>query len=418
MRRVKARIKILKHQRRLVESTAMYPALVGGYGSGKSGALIFRAMHLKLKYLKNDIGYYLPTYDLVRRIAFPRFEAFLREYKIPYRTNKLENTIRVKGEGHIVFRTMDRPEKIVGYEVADSFVDELDVLPTDKAEEAWNKIVARNRQPKPDKSKNTAAVGTTPEGYRFVYKKWHDNPNPEYELIRASTYDNIYLPKDYIKSLYEQFDSHLLRAYINGEFVNLQTGNVYVFFDRAVHDTQETIAEGETLHVGQDFNVGGCVSTIHVVRNGIPMQLDEMESRDTFAIIRNLKSRYPNHRIIIYPDASGANRSSAAAKTDIALLAEAGFEINAPKQNPRITDRVNSVNALMERGMYKINTRMCPKTTEAWEQQAYDKRTGMPEKFAGAGTIDDYTDSAGYFLHRAFGITRHEFSVEEWSVFG
>jgi hypothetical protein len=71
---------------------------------------------------------------------------------------------------------MENPDAIVGYEVADSMVDELDTLPTAKANEVWNKIIARNRQKKPDGTPNSVAVGTTPEGFRFVYEKWQ-KPN-------------------------------------------------------------------------------------------------------------------------------------------------------------------------------------------------------------------------------------------------
>jgi hypothetical protein len=66
---------------------------------------------------------------------------------------------------------MDTPERIIGYEVADSLVDELDMLKTEQARDAWNKIISRNRQKKPDGSLNTVGVGTTPEGFRLVYDR-------------------------------------------------------------------------------------------------------------------------------------------------------------------------------------------------------------------------------------------------------
>jgi hypothetical protein len=46
---------------------------VAGFGSGKTHAAVCRAIALKLQYSGQNVAYYLPTYDLVRNIGFPRF---------------------------------------------------------------------------------------------------------------------------------------------------------------------------------------------------------------------------------------------------------------------------------------------------------------------------------------------------------
>jgi hypothetical protein len=65
---------------------------------------------------------------------------------------------------------MEQPQRIVGYEVAHSLVDEIDIMAADKARDAWNKIIARNRQK--CGMPNTVGVATTPEGFKFVYDRW------------------------------------------------------------------------------------------------------------------------------------------------------------------------------------------------------------------------------------------------------
>src|SRR5690349_4223476 len=64
----------------LVTSEARFPAMVAGFGAGKTEALVTRALKLKFESTTTDIAYYLPTYDLVNTIAFPRFEEKLGEY--------------------------------------------------------------------------------------------------------------------------------------------------------------------------------------------------------------------------------------------------------------------------------------------------------------------------------------------------
>jgi predicted phage terminase large subunit-like protein len=116
---------------------------------------------------------------------------------------------------------MDAPEAIVGYEVADSFFDELDTLPIRKATEIWQKGMGRNRQPRPDKRKNSMAVATTPEGFNFVYENWGRDPRPGYELIKSRTMDNPWADLEYIGNLKANYPSHLMEAYLNGEFVDM-----------------------------------------------------------------------------------------------------------------------------------------------------------------------------------------------------
>ncbi len=204
-----------------------FPALVGGYGSGKSQALALRAIRLLIED-RTDIAYYMPTYDLVRLVGFKRVRELLVAAGLPYKANATNFSIEVHGFGSVIFRTMDDPDRLVGYEVGHSLCDELDTLPEAKAKVIWQRVLARNRVRLPDGRRNTAAVGTTPEGFRFVYERWGRDEQAArddgYVLFRARTTDNKHLPADYADNLRKDYPSHLLAAYLNGEFVNLKDG--------------------------------------------------------------------------------------------------------------------------------------------------------------------------------------------------
>jgi hypothetical protein len=190
-------------------------------------------------------------------MALPRFDEILTSIGAKFKINKNDSLIEIENCGSIILRTMDNPARIVAYEVADSILDELDTLPTDKAREVWNKAIARNRQKKPDGAINTVAVATTPEGFRFVYERWKKDPAAGYRLIKATTMSNAAnLPDGYIDSLRASYPTNLLAAYLDGEFVNLTAGSVYPEFDRTLNATTETIQVSEPLHIGMDFNVG------------------------------------------------------------------------------------------------------------------------------------------------------------------
>ena len=402
-------ILLTKPQFELVTASEQFPCMVAGFGAGKTNALITRALVRKSAYPKQNVAFYLPTYDLVRTIAFPRFCEALESVGAKYKLIKSpDNAIHIENGGMFLFRSMDNPERIVGYEVADSLVDELDTLKPHDAQNVWNKIISRNRQKKPDGSLNTVAVGTTPEGFRFVYDRWRKNAAQGYRLIRASTYSNARnLPDGYIKSLQDSYPSNLLLAYLEGSFVNLTSGSVYPEFDRNLNKTFATLQDKEPLHIGMDFNVANGSAAVAVFREGNPHFVDEItKTLDTPQMIGIIRAKYPDHPIMIYPDASGGGRrSNNASETDIALLRQAKFTVLNNPRNPAIKDRVLSMNQIIhnkgERRLL-VNPDRCPSLVESLEKQAYDKN-GEPDKSAG---LDHIVDAAGYFITYKFPILR------------
>lgn len=384
-----------------VAAAEQFPAMVAGFGAGKSHAAIWRTLRLKREYPGCNVAYYLPTYDLVSRMALPRFEETLESIGARFKINKNDSVIEIQNCGSIILRTMDNPARIVAYEVADSICDELDTLPTEKAREVWNKVIARNRQKKPDGSINTVGVATTPEGFRFVYERWQKNPAPGYRLIRASTMSNAAnLPAGYIDSLRASYPANLLAAYLDGEFVNLTAGSVYAEFDRDLNGCATTIQGNEPLHIGMDFNVNQMSACIAVLREDCPHFVDELTGiLDTPRMILAIRERYAGHAIYVYPDASGGNRkSNNASESDIALLRAAGFHVLAPASNPPVKDRVLAVNQLIHsEGVrrLKVNVDLCPGLVEGLEKQAYDKN-GEPDKKSG---LDHENDACGYLIH-------------------
>lgn len=382
-----------------------FPAFVAGFGTGKSEVMCNSALLDSLEGGSNSmIAMYEPTYDLVRLILAPRMQEKLGEWGVRYKYNKAENIIYTStGQmGDFILRTLDNPSRIVGYESFRAKIDELDTLKTQHAAEAWIKIIARNRQ-KPDTYKpisnkplNTVSVFTTPEGFRFVHDRWVVNRKPGYEMIQASTLSNPFLPDDYVQALRDSYPGALIEAYINGQFVNLTSGTVYYAYKRQKCRSHETIHPKETLYIGQDFNVGKMASTVYVQRGKVWHAVAELvDLFDTPDVIRVINERWKNadHKIVMYPDASGKNRKSNQASTsDIAMLQQAGFDVRVNASNPAVKDRVLATNKALESGLLMVNDHACPHTARGLEQQAYDKN-GEPDKGSG---VDHQNDATTY----------------------
>lgn len=405
-------------QARFFQMEDKYPAFVGGFGSGKTEVMANSAIRDALHAHDALVALYEPTYDLVNLILIPRLEEKLSEQGFRFKTNKKDYTIYTSstGIGDFILRTLDNPARIVGYESYRSHVDELDTLPAKKAREAWQKIIARNRQSPSTHEKpfNRVSAYTTPEGFRFVYDRWVKNPAPGYAMIQAPTSSNPFLPDDYISSLRDSYPPELIDAYLDGRFTNLVSGNVYASFSRSLNHSSETERPNEVLHVGMDFNVLNMHASINVMRDGLPITTSEVvKVRDTPEMCRVLKERFSGHQIIVYPDASGNSKSSkSASESDISILREAGFKIRVDSRNPAVKDRVNAMNGMILNSSgerrWMVNTDRCPTLTESLEQQAYAE-SGEPDKSTGH---DHMNDAQGYFIVNRFPVKRPQTGVQ------
>lgn len=347
-----------------------------------------------------------PTHDMLRNIFIPEMIIALEEWGIKYKLNKAISTFFLYIDGietKIICMSMENYERLVGINASWAVMDEVDTSKSDIAEKAYNKILGRIRTG----NVRQLCIFSTPEGFSFCWKCFVKDINKgSKRLIKARTLDNKYLPQDFIETLRQQYPANLLEAYLNGEFVNLSSANVYSYFNRETHHSNVEATENETLFIGQDFNYNSCVSIIFVKRDNKYIAVDEIISKDTKSVVDNLKYQYPNNYKIIYPDASGKNNKTSAAETDIAILRNAGFTVYVNNSNPYVKDRVNITNNCFDKMKVLVNTNRCKRLTESLEQQAYDIRTGEPEKSNDHPSKDDFNDAFGYFLAYEFPITQ------------
>ena len=385
-----------------------YRAYVGGFGSGKTFIGCIDLLNFFAENPCTRQGYFGISFPSIRDIFYPTFEeaAHMLGFTVVVREANKECHVYRNGfyYGTVICRSMDNPSSIVGFKISRALVDEIDVLGKDKANNAWNKIVARLRL-KIDGVENGIGVTTTPEGFLFVYEKFKKEPTQSYSMVQASTYENEqYLPEDYIDSLKETYPSNLIEAYIDGEFVNLSSGTVYNEFDRVTHNTNVEWNGREPIHVGMDFNVCNMSSVVSVVRNNIVYDVGEIiGGYDTPSMIDSLQERYQRCQINVYPDASGKNRNAqSASESSIQLLQQARFNVLAKSKNPFVKDRVLAMNQSFSKGYHFVNVAKCPTHSANLEQQTYNT-AGEPDKTAG----NDHTNDAnGYLISYKYPVVK------------
>lgn len=236
-------------QARFLSMPHKFKAYIAGFGSGKTWVGCGGICKGIWEHPGINQGYFAPTYPQIRDIFYPTVEEVAADWGLNVKINEGNKEVHFyygrQYRGTTICRSMEKPQTIVGFKIGNALVDELDILPKEKARTAWRKIIARMRY-KIDGLRNGIDVTTTPEGFKFVYEQFVKAVREKtelaslYGLVQASTFDNEKnLPADYIPSLLESYPPELIKAYLLGRFTNLTSGTVYHQFDRKLNNYED-----------------------------------------------------------------------------------------------------------------------------------------------------------------------------------
>ena len=364
--------KVYAHQNKFIRTKSKFPALVGGFGSGKTVAFCLKAL---LEGGRNS-GYQIllaePTYGMIKDVLQPTFEWVLKELKFNYTYVAGDLRYKVQWSGgrcDFLLRSAETYQRWAGLNLAQFGLDEAASLKTDNA---WKMGLSRIR-----KGNHLGGfTTTTPEGFNWHYEYWEDDPKKGYQIIRAKTMDNKHLPQEFIDSLLDNYDERLVRAYLHGEYVNLQYGRTYYSFTREGNERSGLeFDKTKVLRIGMDFNVDPTCAVIWQMYNNSPKIriLDEVKLRHsgeddlmTERVCREIKRRFPNAiQYICYPDPAGKSRGTSTKQSDFDIIRNEGFRIKAKRQAPSLTDSVNAVNNAMRT---LVVDKRCKALIRDWEQ--------------------------------------------------
>lgn len=402
---------LLPYQRDFVtDFDHKYVGFCGGFGSGKTYSLVCKQLLLCFRSQGYMHLFLEPTIPLIDDVALPTWNSVLEKYAIPY-------TFRVSprpvfklllpgGETPILLRSMENYERLIGVNAASIASDETDTTRQEIAEKAMIRLQGRVRVGNCPQ----IAAASTPEGYGFMFTFFQEQQAENKKLYCGKSEDNPYLDKDFVEDLKFKYPPQLVKAYLNGEFVNLESATVFYEFDRQRDTSGVFLPEpSERIVFGADFNVGQCHAVYGVVRAGHKGQelhcFAESKVSDTFALVSHLQHKYPRHLaaglITCYPDASGSHDSTSSTQSDHEILRGAGVKVVSERKNPYIVETLAHANVHMHHGLVKINPTNCHDTINAVERWSYDSKTLKPAK----GGSTDYShpgDALRYLIWQVF----------------
>ena len=356
-------------------------ALCGGFGSGKSFSAVAKCILLCFRSQGFTHLFLEPTIPNLRDIAIPAWQGFLEKYNIPheFKSSPLPvYTLKLPGgDTTVLLRSFENYQRLIGVNAASMSVDEIDTAATHVAEAAIIKLQGRVRVGNCPQ----LCFSSTPEGHKSMYNMFVREASPDKALYKAKTEDNPYLDPGFIENLRASYPPNLIEAYLNGEFVSLNSAIVFYEFDRQRHRTTIYQPEaGERVIFGADFNVGKSQSCYGVVRQGRDGQVlhvfDEHTCRTTFDLVEHIKKRFPAHlakgMVVCHPDASGSHASTSSTESDHDILRAAGIRVICERRNPPVSETLAHANKHIHDGRVLVNETNCIDTLASLEQWGYD----------------------------------------------
>ena len=343
------------HQWDFLTSDKAINGLVGGFGSGKTFVFLKKSL-INLFKRTNSAGVsngwiIYPTYDLAEELFVQPFKELLDDINCPYEYNQSKHRFRTAA-GNIKIYQLQKPQRIIGAELTFIGFDEFDVESWKNCDMAFKKAIGRMRG-----SDNCEIyIVTSPEGYHYTHKIFVTDANEDRLLIKGKTTDNTYLPKAYVKLLESNYDENLLKAYRDGEFVNLSALSTYHSFNREKNVKEVKYNPKKPIHIGQDFNTDPLCAVLWQEYNDKPnirifktYSLSHAGEGDllTERLCQQIKQDYPNNTYFSYPDATGRAKHSSARYSDIDILRR-HFKVMVKHINPLVVNRVNAMNKALQ----------------------------------------------------------------------
>lgn len=394
-----------------VMSDAKHPLLRGGYGSGKTRALIMRTLREleRNRAVLSDRtpgALLAPTYPMVGKILVPELMYWFDLFGLGAVYKKDDARIILHAwDAHLLLLSAGNYRRHAGLNLCFFGVDEADMMGGDQARNMWRLMVSRLRVPG---STRAGYAAGSPEGYGFLYDTWAD-PKKGYVDYQASSRGNWYLPEGYVEGLLAEYDPQLVRAYIDGEWVNLTGVPAAYAFERGTH-VKHVAERSPYTWAGCDFNVGKMVAVIADEYAGGQVHYHAeivLRNSNTEALAAAIRERFPAVREV-YPDPAGKARSPASHTSDHQILKDHGFTVRARPAHPSHRDRLNALNRKLKDAEGRVMMTVDPACRELirdLEQTSRDEKGGIDK---GDPERTHALDACSYAIEYKWPVTRRE----------
>ena len=345
------------------------------------------------------IMYVSPTYKMSKNIMWDEIKNRMLDKRWARKVNESDLSIVLVNGSKITLASADNPDSLRGLSLDLAILDEAAYMNAKTYYEVIRPALS-------DRQGNCVLI-STPNGYDWFHDLWTQaHTAQDHSAFQFTTLEGGNVPPEEVEFARQTLDLKTFQQEYQATFESA-SNNIYYAFD--INHTVKAwdLPTPQTLHIGQDFNIDpGSAVVFAKTESGLHV-IDELiiPNSNTDEMAQAIRERYPESRIISYPDPAGAARkTSAGGKTDHTILRQYGFDIRTRKSHPAIKDRINSVNRLLcdaagNRRLFVDPA--CKRTIEGLQKHAYKAGTNLPDKSSG---YDHTMDALGYCVEYLFPI--------------
>ena len=384
-------------QREVWDSTARFKLLCSGRRFGKTYLCIARLIAWAVSKPGSLNWYVTANYRMAKQIAWRQLKTMVPA-DVCIKRNESELSVELSNGSIIALKGAENADSLRGVSLSTLVIDEAAYVKQD----AWEMVL----RPALSDQGGPAWFITTPAGLNWFHDLWEQAQDEgDWETYSYTTVQGGNVPPDEIEAARRTLDERTFRQEYLASFETL-SGRVYPDFsdDNVTDNAKDT---GGEIYWGTDFNVSVMAGVLGS-RVGDTLHIwDEVSvnQSNTDEVCQLLKARFPNRRIIAYPDPTGsARKTSSAGRTDHDIIRRYGFQCVSPKAPWAVKDKINATNWMIRTADGHIKLFIhprCKHTIKALKNVTYKQGADdyVIDKSAG---IEHWTDGLGYLILGAF----------------
>ena len=390
-------------QQQVAQSKTRFRVVIAGRRFGKTH-LAIRELCYHARMPDKEVWYIAPTYKMARQIVWKKLKNRLQDLNWVAKTNETELSITLVNGSTISLKGADNYDSLRGVGLDFIVLDEFADIDPD----AWYETL---RPTLSDKQGRALFIGTPKGSGNWAYEIYQNalEDGESWKSWQFTTIDGGNVPPEEIEAARRDLDERTFRQEYMATFESF-SGRIYYSFERVHNVRKYELTQPDVVYVGMDFNIDP-MSAVVATRAGDTLHIiDEVRifGSNTQEMCDELKQRFPNTKIWVYPDPAGNQRkTSAGGQTDVTILRNAGFVVKVPHSHTPVRDRINAVNSRLcdstgVRHLY-VDPK-CKYTIDGLERQVYKEGTSQPDKDGG---WDHMNDAIGYMVDYQFPVRRN-----------
>ena len=393
---------LTKPQKNVIQDDSRFRVLITGRRFGKT----YLAINELAKFASqpnNKVWYVAPSYRQAKAICWGVLKEKMIYHKWVKSINHSDLTLTLKNNSQITLRGSDNESSLRGVGLNFLILDEFQ----DINKTAWYEVL----RPTLSDTEGHALFCGTPRGFgnwSYDLYKMGEN-NKDWKSFQYTTLEGEQVSEDEIEQAKQDLDLRTFQQEYEATFVNY-SGMIYYNFSRDKNIIEKYNKNTGVLHIGLDFNVDPMSAVVCIIENDRIFVVDEVQiySSNTNEMCDEIKTRYKNKQIVVYPDPSARQRkTSAGGLTDLAILKNNGFDVRCRSTAPLVRDRINAVNSKLKNVNGKNSlfiVKFCKNAIKSIERQIYKEGTHIPDKDSG---YDHMNDALGYLVEYNFPLRRN-----------